>query len=69
MQYPLLFLWWTISSGYIEEESTMIAQDKLLEMMSVIPEGDSAAVGNHDGYMIEKDGTMCNTRDQIYELL
>ena len=61
----------SISSGYIEEEETMINQElQFKELMSYIPDGRfHRAIGNHDGYMIhENTPNVTWSRDQIYEL-
>ena len=61
----------SISSGYIETEAEMIAQDKAFDtMLSVIPNGKVCrAVGNHDGYWLTKAGVANTyTRAQVYEL-
>lgn len=61
----------SISSGYIADEATMIAQDKAFdEAMSYIPNGRFCrAVGNHDGYWaVSADEKHYYTREQVYEL-
>ena len=63
----------SISSGYIEDEATMIAEDKAFdEVMSYIPNGRFCrAVGNHDGFWNVSSATGDEyhyTDAQIYEL-
>ena len=61
----------SISSGYIEEEETMINQElQFKKIMSYIPDGRFyKALGNHDGYMIHKEtDNVLWDRDRIYEL-
>ena len=61
----------SISSGYIDSEATMIAQDKAFDTaMSYIPNGRFCrAVGNHDGYWaVDANNKNYYTDAQIYEL-
>lgn len=63
----------SISSGYIDSEETMIAQDKAFDtIMSYIPNGRFCrAVGNHDGFwnVSSATGDEYNySRDQVYDL-
>jgi hypothetical protein len=61
----------SISSGYIDSEATMIAQDKKFDdMMRAIPNGRFCrAVGNHDGYWaVSADEKYYYTGAENYEL-
>lgn len=64
----------SISSGYIESETVMIAQDKAFDAMmkKAIPNGRFCrAVGNHDGYWnvsAETGDENHYTREEVYEL-
>jgi 3',5'-cyclic AMP phosphodiesterase CpdA len=61
----------SISSGYIADEETMIAQDKAFDTaMSYIPNGRFCrAVGNHDGYWaVDANNKNYYTDAQNYEL-
>ena len=61
----------SISSGYIESEAAMIAQDKAFDtMMSYVPNGRMCrAVGNHDGYWaVDASNKYYYTDAQIYDL-
>ncbi|MBE6851057.1 MAG: hypothetical protein E7504_04875, partial [Ruminococcus sp.] len=60
-----------IDSGTLANESDMIANDKAFdEALSIIPvERMCRAVGNHDGYWVDNNGTKhWYTRPQIYDL-
>lgn len=60
-----------ISSGFIPDEATMIAQDRAFDAcMSYIPDGRFCrAVGNHDGFWkVSSTESYCYTREQVYDL-
>lgn len=61
----------SISSGYIEDEATMIAQDKAFDtIMSYVPNGRFCrTVGNHDGYWaVSASEKYWYSRDKVYDL-